>query len=194
MKFRALTLKRTFWGLFTTLFLVSCGSNRLTFSKVDFLKRKNPGQTEHVNSIETKVVLKKIDDSDPKRELEVVQSLPKLIKEVVAPSKNEPQIYSDLPFGRYVWEPVKIEPDSPVQNIESVVLVNDHPVDIEESKKVTTYVKKSMSRSEMGYFILAILFPFLAVGAISDWDLKISIISVVLMVALWIPAVIYSVL
>jgi uncharacterized membrane protein YqaE (UPF0057 family) len=42
-------------------------------------------------------------------------------------------------------------------------------------------------------YILAVILPFLAVGIVTDWDLKLVLISVLLMCLFWLPAVIFAI-
>lgn len=43
-------------------------------------------------------------------------------------------------------------------------------------------------------YILAFILPFLAVGIVTDWDLKLVLISLLLMCLLWLPAVIFAII
>lgn len=71
---------------------------------------------------------------------------------------------------------------------------------IKSKKPITIFNHHSNTSSNMAddmtilLIILAFFIPFLAVGIYTNWDLKKTLISVLLMLLFWIPGVIYAIL
>ena len=61
-------------------------------------------------------------------------------------------------------------------------------------RKAVVLDKNAIDDEKLLYILLAIFLPFLAVGLVTDWDITKVLISVLLMLLFWLPAIIYAII
>ncbi|MCT4559916.1 MAG: hypothetical protein N4A41_00930 [Crocinitomicaceae bacterium] len=178
-----------------TLTLLSCGSNRITFSKDRYQRSKSNDLKENLSYTEKE------------HKLEVPEVRPELVQvftnvqasktnENVDPIKKAVE-FVDLRKEKVVNKP-RIEKSLLQRNGDWQSGSNLHLEQtvkaMEGNHREIIREANGLSSTEKAYFIIAILLPFFAIASISEWDWVTILVSIGVMVSMWLPAFFYSVL
>lgn len=188
MKFWKPKLKLLTIAIFLFFLDSSCGSNRITFSKVDFFRKKDKN-TIHISSNE-KDGKNTFQTPDERTRDPSFQAIKEEQKENDFGIPNA--VIKVNPVLNRITETKDIRSEQQRSSVQRKrpEFIKDPAV----RKEIEKAIPKEISKTEIGYFVLAILLPFFAVGFVTDWDLTMVMVSIGMILCLWIPAVLYAVL